>query len=254
MIIEADLDGAELRVICALSGEQLWKHAETCDMMFRTGPVVDKSSDEYKFAKSSTFRWLYTHPDRPVSGEPGQLRTYKVNITQDTLARFSAMMGDRRPNITAWKRQQLQVMRSRKRVYNAWGRYRDLRWALITGDPALLQHAENVALNFPIQTAIGEVMDVAFVRAWDAMDAEFYSIHPASATYHQDFWCRDRRAADAWLWGQVHDSLAAFAGEPGQTERIVAIFRQAIEQPIPELGGLIIPADVKCLPTWGTVA
>jgi hypothetical protein len=250
VIVEADLDGAELRVICALSGEQLWKHVETCEMMFGKLPPGGKSSDEYKFAKSSTFRWLYTHPDKPISGDPGSLRTYKVNITYDTLSRFSGMMSDRHANITAWKRQQLQVLRTRKRVYNAWGRYRDLRWALMTGDPALLQHAENVALNFPIQTAIGEVMDVAFNHAWEVIDSELYGIAPGDTL---SFWTANRRAADAWLWGQVHDSLVAYAADPSKAERIARIFKEAIEQPIPELGGLVISADVKCLLTWGTV-
>lgn len=250
MIIEADLDGAELRVICALSGEKLWKHQETCEMMFGAMPPDGKASDEYKFAKSATFRWLYTHPDKAVTGDPGQLRAGRVGVTPDTLSRFSAMMGERRQNITAWKRQQLAVLRSRKRVYNAWGRYRDLRWALLTGDPKLLQHAENVALNYPVQTAIGEHMDTVFVRAWDRIDHEVHGLTPGDVL---QFWRTPRRASDAWLWGQVHDSLDGYAAQQAKADQIMQILREEIERPIPELGGLVIPADVHAGPNWRAV-
>lgn len=204
---------------------------QTCKALF--GREYGKKTEEYVFAKSFTFRWFYTHPDK-TDTEPGQLRTYKVNISPAVLAIAPARMNAAHPAIVMWKREQIRRLHATKRVSNPFGRYRNLGWALRGRNPKLVAHAENVCLNFPIQTTIGEIMNRAFIRAWDALE-------------------RHDVTKESRLIIQCHDELVALCPDD-EVEPTKRILKWAIEQPTPELDGLVIPAEFKIGETWGEAA
>jgi DNA polymerase I-like protein with 3'-5' exonuclease and polymerase domains len=202
-------------------------HPPTGAQLF--GRPIDKHKDdeEYTFAKSTNYRFIYTHPDRPISLDPGQLRTYRVTVTPEALARTTAWLNSQYPGLVAYKRKVIRELLQTGLAHNPWGRYRDLSWAVRSWSQELREHAAQAALNFGIQTAIGEVMNDAFVKAWDILPAP------------------------ARLIIQCHDELVAFTPLEGQVPAVAAALRGAIEQPVPELGGAVLPAEVKVGPTWG---
>lgn len=233
MIVEADLDSAEMRVMCALAGDKPWKHTTTALDLF--GRVVEKGSEEYTFAKAGTYRWFYTHPDKAPSLDPGQLRTYKVVVNPETLMRFSHVMNLKHPGIVQWKRGTIATLRNTGMAWTPFGRFRDLNWAIGHYDPKLKAEAENKALNWPIQGAIGDVIKRAYKRAWDHLE-----------TYR-------RFGRSARLVFQCHDSLGVYTQDDTEIPSIIQILKESIEVPIPELGGLLIPAEFKVGPSWGEV-
>lgn len=250
MIIEADLQSAELRVIALLAREPLLldifardasPHKELARELF--GRPIAKTDEEYTFTKSYHYRWCYSHPDKPASPDPGSLRTYRVNVSPAALARYTTVLNRRYPHIVLWKRQQLAELHRTKRVVNAWGRYRDVAWMFATKDEEWVEHVENLALNHPVQTAIGEVMGDAFVRLWDRLMGR-YDPQQVQLTL--------RKRPAVWPAIQCHDALICVCPESAVDEVADALV-WAIEQPVTELGGAIVPAELKVGETWGAV-
>jgi len=241
--IVVDLSAAELWVIASLAGqrdllEQLRNdespHAATCAQLF--GREIDKRTnpEEYVFAKSANYRWCYTLPDEALSMEGGQLRTNRVDVDPGNLARVTAWLNRRWSSIVAWKRRTIREVESTGFAYSPQGRFRDLRWAVKSHAKHLRHHAHRAAINFPIQTCIGDVVGDAFVEAWDAL---------------QQLNRREARFV-ARLFANEHDSLAAIA-RPEYVEEVSVIIKTAMTRPIATLGGLCIPAEVKVGPSWG---
>lgn len=238
MIIEADFDSAELRVLSYLARDEPFleilrnggkPHVRTAKVLF--GRDVSKDEEEYVFAKSFTYRWFYSHPEKEVT-DVGQLRTYRVRITPELLKMATARMDHEHVAIVHWKKERIQALRATGKAFNPMGRYRDLSWATRSHDAHLQEHAEQIALNFPIQGTIGEVMNRAFVRAWDDIEES---------------------GLDGRLIIQCHDALLIHCPNEADAPIAAQILRTAIEQPIPELDGLIIPCEIKAGPTWGSV-
>ena len=237
MIVEADLNSAELRVVAILANDKPFlealaegrsPHVETAAELF--GTAIGKESEEYTFAKSFTYRWIYTHPDKPPSGEGGQLRLYSVDVNKDRLTYMNERMNKLHPAIVQWKRGTLRELRTTRKVTTVFGRYRHFGWALSSWDGKLVAHAENASLNFKVQPVIGDIINNAFIRADTALHS--FLSEPYGIVI------------------QNHDALVVEC-PVNQVDAVKRVLCEAIEVPVPELGNAIIPAEFKVGPTWG---
>lgn len=242
-VIVADLSAAELWVIATLAGQkdlirQLQSgespHYATCKELYGRDINKREELEEYTFGKSANYRWCYTLPDEALALEGGQLRTAKVNVNPERLARVTAWLNRRWAAIVAWKRRTIREAESTGFAYSPQGRFRDLRWAFRSHAPKLKHHAARAAINFPIQSAIGEVTGEAFVEAFDKLAALN----------------KERGKFVARLFANEHDSLAAIA-RPECVVQVEEILTRAMNRAIPSLGDLRIPVEVKRGPSWG---
>ncbi len=236
MIVKADLSAAELRVCAVLAYDEPWledfaagrsPHLKNAAALF--GRAVGKEEPEYTFAKSLVFRWIYTIPDKPPTMDPGQLRVGGMAIAPMMLQQFGERLNGAHPRIVLRKRKVIAELHKTGLARNPWGRYRDLRWALVTKDEKWVQHAEQAALNHGIQTSIGEVVDMALIRLHGELKA---------------------RGLPAAIIAQRHDELVVETSK-GYLEIVAQLMRTAMEQPIEELGGLVIPCEVTAGKSWG---
>jgi DNA polymerase-1 len=229
MLVEADLNAAELRVIAALSGDRRLgeafergesPHAENAAAMF--GRPCPKGSEEYVFAKSFMFRFCYLPPGEPPS--MGKLRTYRVAISDADMARYLAVLERRYVGIVAWKRRTIERAWAERKVRNPWGRFLDISWAMMAG-PEYRRHIQALALNYPVQTSVGEVMDENIIRVHRAL--------PRGAR----------------LIAQLHDALLVETPD-ALTDAVVEVLDREMRWPIQELGGITIPPEIKVGPNW----
>ena len=235
-ILKADLNAAELRVAALLAHDAPWlaafaagesPHDQNAQALF--GYPVGKDSDERKFAKAFVFRYIYTPPDKPPSMDPGALRLSKVALAPSMLQVFGEKLNASHAMLMLWKQTQLANLHATGIVSNAYGRFRDLRWALATGDKRWEEHAESIALNHPIQTLIGDWMDECLIRVYISLQ---------------------RSGLWANVIAQRHDELVVECHE-NQVPGVARELRAAIEQPISVLDNAVIPCEITAGPTWG---
>jgi len=65
---------------------------------------------------------------------------------------------------------------------------------------------------------------------------------------------RDEQRAQGlqgWPIIQCHDELVAYTPDESEVPIIARAIKDSIEQPVAEMGGLIIPASIKVGKTWG---
>lgn len=240
MIVVADLSGAELFVAALVYNDQPFltkfrsgqsPHPDTAKMLFRR-PVA-KNEEAYTFSKSFTFRWLYVLPGKVLDDTGGGLRLYTVGLSAEALGPMVARMDQAHPAILAGKQQRINTLMATGKVYDPFGAYRNLSWATKSWDRKLQEHAKQAALNFPIQSSVRWIINRAYCMADQMiMDAG---------------WPQDKG-----LVVQEHDSLGIYCSEC-RVDEGARILKHAMEQPVPELGGERMVAEVKAGPTWGTV-
>lgn len=240
MIVCADLSGAELFVSALVykdapflqkfrAGES--PHADTTAALF--GPGIPKGHPKYVFSKSFTFRWLYILPGKGMDDTGGGLRLYTVGLTSEALAPMVARMDQQHPAMVQGKQQRIATLMATGKVYDPFGAYRNLSWATKSWDRKLQEHAKQAALNFPIQSSVRWIINRAFCMA-DQMICE--------AGWPQD----------EGLVIQEHDSLGIYCTEDRAGEA-AKILKHCMEQPVPELGGERMQAEVKAGPNWGSL-
>lgn len=242
MIVAADLDSAELRVVAALAQDKSWldcfargdkPHIQTSTELF--GSPQPKGSEEYTFTKSTTYRYIYLLPGKYPT-DSGSLRMYKVQLTPEDLAAMIRKLDRAHPAILKWKHKVIADLHRTKRATNIFGRFRDMRWALMANSRELREHAEQASLNWAVQTVVGKVMN----RATIVLAAKLAKLR-ASGSFA------------GWLCLQCHDELGIYTPYNDEVPLAASLLREAIEQPIPELNGIIIPAEPKAGLTWGTM-
>lgn len=236
LIVKVDMNAAELRVAALLARDAPWLEAFTrgesphdANALALFGHACAKDSAERTFAKAYVFRWLYTHPDKAPSLDPGQLRVAGLAINLPMLALYSERLNQAHEAIVRAKRRYLSELHTTRLTRNAWGRYRDLSWALQAHADDLVVHAENVALNFPIQSAIGEVMDDSVLLVDEALRHAHIRAH---------------------IIAQRHDELL-FEATDADVPALVLTVRKCMERPIPELDGAVLPVEFEAGPSWG---
>lgn len=240
MIISGDLESAELRVASWLAhdtpfldifarGEK--PHLKTAFDLF--GKPFGKGTDEYTFAKSFTYRAIYTLPGKIPTIE-GSLRLNKVEITEDMLAQCQRRFDRAHPALLNWKRKVIADLEAQHKTVNIFGRYRDLSWGMFTWANDVKDHCRQAALNWQVQTVIGRRINDAFLE-WDR-------------------WFDDARAhgLQGWPCLQCHDELCAYTPDESEVPEIARTLKLAIERPISQMGNLIIPAEIKVGDTWGS--
>jgi DNA polymerase I len=242
LIIAADVDSAELRVVAALAQDKTWleifakgqkPHIQTSAELF--GKPQAKGSEEYTFTKSLTYRYIYLLPGKYPEAA-GQLRMSKVDLSSEQIAQLTRRLDRAHPAIALWKHKVIAELHRTKRAKNVFGRFRDMRWALLANSRELREHAEQASLNFAVQTVVGKVINQATLR----VAAELAKL-------------RANSSFAGWLCLQCHDELGIYTPYEAEVPLAAKLLRSAIEQPIPELGGIIIPAEPKAGPTWGTM-
>lgn len=242
MIISGDLDSAELRVAAKLSGDKPFlevfaakgkPHLKTTRDLF--GKDFAKGTEEYVFAKGFTYRAIYTLPGK-IPTSDGQLRLYKVDMTPEQLAAMQHKFDKAHPALLGWKKKVIAQLHATHKVKNVFGRFRDLSWGLRTWDKALVEHVEQAALNFQVQSVIGKVINRAFL--W--LDAEIDRL-------------RGEGEVSGWPCIQCHDELVIYTQNDNEAQILGETLKRAIEQPIPELDNMVIPTEVKYGESWGNV-
>lgn len=242
MIISGDLDSAELRVAAKLANDKPFleifaakgkPHLKTARDLF--GKDYGKGTEEYTFAKGFTYRAIYTLPGK-VPTSDGQLRLYKVDMTPEQLAAMQHKFDKAHPAMLGWKKKVIAALHATHRVRNVFGRYRDLSWGLRTWDKALVEHVEQAALNFQVQSVIGKTLNRAFLR----LDTEIDRL-------------RAEGIVTGWPSIQCHDELVIYTPRESEAQVLGEALRAAIEQPIPELDNMVIPTEIKYGESWGKV-
>ena len=240
MIVCTDLAGAELRVVSILAGDQPFltkfrsgqsPHFDTAKALF--GRDIVKGTEEYRIAKAFIFRYIYTVPGAGINDEGGKLALHKVGLSAAALPMMIARVDRDHPALVAWKHKMINGLLATCKVYDPFGAYRNMGWAVKSWDKSLQLHAKNACLNFPIQSSIRWITNRAFVRI--------------------------DKAIERWGWptgeGLVlneHDSLSIYCA-PERVADASKILKEGLEQPVPELGGERMVAEVKVGETWGSV-
>lgn len=244
LIVCGDLAAAELRVFAALAGDDPWlecfatgrnPHLMTAAQLF--GREVSKDEEEYTFAKSFQYRWIFLVPGAKPQGA-GQLRMSKVTLTEDRLGAMVKTMERAHPKATVFKHSVITKLYATGKVWNVFGRFRDLSWGTKVWDPKVKAHVEQAALNWVTQTAIGHVINRAFLKF--------------------DRWYEEAKAGLGFLGHpclQCHDEIGAWIPDGCEEEALMVAraLKRCIEAPIPELGGMVIPGEIKMGPSWGAV-
>lgn len=240
MIVSADLAGAELYVSSLLARDRPFldkfergqsPHFDTARALF--GCEIPKGDPRYTFSKSLTFKWIYTIPGASIPEDGGGLNLYKVGLTAEAVAPMVARLDSAHPAMVQRKHRVIEELQRTGKVYCPFGSYRNLNWAVRSWDRKLQTHAKQAALNYPIQRTITWIMNRAFVQIDQAIqDAGWPS--------------------DEGLALPEHDSLGIYC-LPERVEQAARFLKEGMEQPVPELGGARMTAEVKVGESWGTV-
>lgn len=144
-----------------------------------------------------------------------------------------ARMDQAHPALVEWKHRTIRELERTGKVYCPWGSYRNLSWAVRSWDKSLQQHARQAALNYPIQRSITWIINKAIIAADDAIKAAHWP-------------------DDEGVVVMEHDSIGLYCA-PERADEGCHILKAAMEQPVPELGGEKMVAEVKRGETWGSV-
>lgn len=239
MIVCADLASAELRVIAALSKDKYLNaafaegrniHLENAKEIF--GSRVVKGDDDYTLTKSAIFRFAYIVPGK-IPTDVGSLRLTKGDVTPELLASVFRGLDKKLLGVLNWKRKVIAELHATHKVRNIYGRYRDLKWGLMTWAKEVVESAEQAALNFPVQSVIARKINDAIIAVDDWCDAE------------------RERGFQAWPILNVHDEIAIYTPLESEVVPCLRALKRAMEAPIKELNNLIIPAEPRVGKNWG---
>ncbi len=228
LFLTADYSQIELRVLAHLSGDEalIANFRDGEDIHTRTAaavhgvPVAAVTGEMRRAAKAINFGVIYGISDYRLARELGVPRAEGARFIQEYFERY--------PRVRAYLDEQVATARERGFVTTLLGRRRylpDLR----SQNRQVRAFAERTAMNTPIQGSAADIIKVAMVQAFEALEARGWE---------------DRMLL------QVHDELI-FECPPEE----VGDMREIVEQAMAGAVALKVPleVEVRAGPTWYAV-
>lgn len=232
VFVSIDYSGVEVRIAAILSKERVWieafltgkdVHTSTAAAMFNKKPEGVTKQDR-KIAKGGTFCALFGGSPPTLARNAG----ISVKQAEDSFEKFFAGL----EYLKAWMTSQKRFAREHQYVKTFFGRVRNLQPYYASGEGKQAAYADRTSLNHPIQGTAADVMKIAMIRVYKAIEK------------HGLF-------DDCKMLMTIHDELDFEITETRLNE-ILPILVDAMMVKVPEWP-LPLKVDVEVGPTWGDI-
>lgn len=204
MIVSADYSQIELRILADMADDENLRaafergediHARTAAEILQK-EIADVSKEERSHAKAVNFGIVYGISDYGLSQSTGLTRQEARSYIEKYMSRF--------PGVEEYMQNIKHSAQQNGFVKTLYGRVRYIP-EIRSRNFNIRSAGERAALNMPIQGTAADIMKIAMIRAFEALEK-----------------------AGARLVLQVHDELIAYATEE-KTEEVKEILRESME-------------------------
>jgi DNA polymerase-1 len=170
VLLSADYSQIELRLIAEISGDEAMLDAFQKGLDIHTAtaagvygvPLDQVSADQRRAAKTVNFSIIYGAGATNLSAQLGIKRTEAKELIENYFKQYSGLK-NYMANI-------LEFARSKGYVETLLGRRRTLR-SINSANGMMRAAAERIAINTPIQGTAADLIKVAMINIWEAMNA-----------------------------------------------------------------------------------
>ncbi len=226
VLLSADYSQVELRILAHLSGDPgLLEafangediHASTAETLFGV-PHEQVTPDQRRVAKTVNFGLMYGMSEYGLAA--------RLGIEQEAAARFIATYFGRYAAVKRYFEETLRLGRERGYVATALGRRRYIP-ELRSQNRNVSSAAEREAINMPIQGTAADIIKIAMVRLYRALQ---------------------ERGLRSRMLLQVHDELVLEVPQ-GEVDVTVPLVKECMEKAYPLDAPLVVEAHTGA--TWG---
>lgn len=210
VLLSADYSQIELRILAHVSGDEELQYAfrEGIDIHTRTASLIFNIFPEFvdpeqrSAAKATNFGLIY-------GIGPARLAK-QIGVKVEEAERFMSAYFQSYPNVKEYLSQSLKNAKKNKYVETLLGRIRRLHNTLDSEDARARAHAENIAVNTPIQGTAADLIKKAMIAIQRRLDEEGFQTR---------------------MLLQVHDELV-FEAPAEEVERVQEVIRHEMAHAI----------------------